>query len=141
MNGKHCRKPHFRNGVIDIFLRYVRAVFITNFLTKNGVSTYILAISWATFIWIPLQHFFYPIVYPFFTQIAALDKKAVDIAADESSKGPLKKKEIEIVTKATIEKYHSQYVDICRWNPKNEMFVTASTDKKAFWWHCKVWRN
>ena len=83
----------------------------------------------------------YPIVIFFFTQIAALDKKAVDIAADESSKGPLKKKEIEIVTKATIEKYHSQYVDICRWNPKNEMFVTASTDKKAFWWHCKVWRN
>ena len=88
----------------------------------------------------PLQKYFYPIVN-FFTQIAALDKKAVDIAADESSKGPLKKKEIEIVTKATIEKYHSQYVDICRWSPKNEMFVTASTDKKAFWWHCKVRRK
>ena len=88
----------------------------------------------------PFKNIFNPLCI-FFTQIAALDKKAVDIAADESSKGPLKKKEIEIVTKATIEEYHSQYVDICRWSPKNEMFVTASTDKKAFWWHCKVRKN
>ena len=84
----------------------------------------------------PFTIFFTPLRI-FFTQIAALDKKAVD----KSSKEPLKKKEIEIVTKATIEEYHSQYVDICRWSPKNEMFVTASTDRKAFWWHCKVRRK
>ena len=72
----------------------------------------------------------------FFSAVAKLEKKNSREAVHSSK--PLKnKKEIEIVTKATIERYHSQYVDICRWNPKNEVFVTASNDKKAFWWHCQ----
>ena len=62
----------------------------------------------------------------FFSYSVATSEKKV---ADTHSSKTLKKKEIEIVTKATIDKYHSQYVDICQWNPKNQVFVTASTDR------------
>ena len=51
------------------------------------------------------------------------------------------KPEIDIVTKATWRQHHSQYVDLCQWNPgKNDLFVTAS-DKRALLWNCQDFKD
>ena len=71
------------------------------------------------------SHWFLKFAIFFSYSVATSEKKVADTHSSKS----LKKKEIEIVTKATIDKYHSQYVDICQWNPKNQVFVTASTDR------------
>ena len=52
-----------------------------------------------------------------------------------SSKPP--KKEIEVVTEATLSDFHNQYVDLCLWNPKSDFFATASTDRNVFLWNCQ----
>ena len=37
--------------------------------------------------------------------------------------------------------HHSQYVDICQWNPKQDIFATASTDKNCYLWNTKDYHN
>ena len=42
-------------------------------------------------------------------------------------------KEIEVDWRTEL-KGHTQNVDICAWNPKQDMLVTAGTDRKVFLW-------
>ena len=51
------------------------------------------------------------------------------------------KKEIEIVSSVQLSDHHSQYVDLCQWNPKQDIFATASTDKNCFVWNTKDYHN
>ena len=37
--------------------------------------------------------------------------------------------------------HHSQYVDLCQWNPKQDIFATASTDKNCYLWNTKDYHN
>ena len=32
---------------------------------------------------------------------------------------------------------HSQYVDICKWNPMKAILMTASSDQNCFLWDCQ----
>ena len=32
---------------------------------------------------------------------------------------------------------HSQYVDICKWNPVKSILMTASSDQTCFLWDCQ----
>ena len=52
-----------------------------------------------------------------------------------------KHNDIEIVSSAELSEYHTQYVDLCQWNPKQDIFVTASTDKKSYLWNCRSYDN
>ncbi len=53
-----------------------------------------------------------------------------------------KRKEIEIGTKATLSEHHTQYVDLCQWNPKSDLFLTAAaTDKKTLLWNCQDFKD
>ena len=51
------------------------------------------------------------------------------------------KKEIEIVSSVQLSDHHSQYVDLCQWNPKQDIFATASTDKNCYLWNTKDYHN
>jgi WD40 repeat protein len=50
-------------------------------------------------------------------------------------------KEIDVVNTVVLNHQHSQYVDLCKWNPKHDLFITASTDRKAYLWNCRVLTN
>ena len=50
-------------------------------------------------------------------------------------------KEIDVINAVVLEDHHSQYVDLCKWNLKHDLFLTASSDRRCLLWNCRVMAN